>query len=231
MSLKKHSHWTSSNNQGKTLAEESNPYAHALQVAQDACRMSVSYPAPEVMSSTEQVSKSMKQELDEAAARAEHWDYIQALKTQRVVPLRLPAHTISIARQLCEAAQYAPENSHVKLRVRNQSKPFNKSKLQLETLSVTDGTATILGRYERNVPEKFTHELLHTTREFSYILDKGVEAIKPWAVLDLPAIKYTGHESRVEYVHEHRCIMETDEVFLRESGLYLFIPYNEPDLE
>lgn len=173
----------------------------------------------------------MKQELDELTARAEHWDYIQALKTQAVIPLRLPAHTISIARQLREAAQYAPTNSQVKLRVRNQSQPFNKPKLQLETLSVTDSITTILGRYERDVSEKFTHEALHTTREFSYMLDKGVGAIKPWTVLGLPAIKYTGHESRVEYVHEHRRIMETDEVFLREPGLYLFIPYNEPDLE
>ena len=213
------------------MAEKPNPYAHALQVAQDAYRMSLSCTASGVMSSAEQVNKSMKQELDELTARAEHWDYIQALKTQAVIPLRLPAHTISIARQLREAAQYAPENSQVKLRVRNQSKPFNKPKLQLETLSVTDSITTILGRYERDVSEKFTHEALHTTREFSYMLNKGIEAIKPWVVLDLPAIKYTGHESRVEYVHEHRCIMETDEVFLREPGLYLFIPHNEPDLE
>jgi hypothetical protein len=183
------------------------------------------------MSSTEQVSKFMKQELDEATARAEHWDYIQALKTQAVIPLRLPAHTISIARQLREAAQSAPDNSQVMLRVRNLSEPFNKPKLQLEAVSVTDGIVTILGRYERDVSEEFTHEALHTTREFCYMLDKGVEVIKPWDVLDLPAIKYTGHVAQVKYVHEYRCIMETNEVFLRDPGLYLFIPYSKPNHE
>ena len=171
----------------------------------------------------------MKQELDELTARTKHWDYIQALKTQRVVPLRLPAYTRSIAWQLQEAAQCAPDNSQVILRVRNLSAPFNKPKLQLETLSVADGITTILSRHERDAPEKFTHEALHATREFTYTLDKGVEAIKPWAVLDFPAIKYTGHVAQVKYVHEYRCIMETNEVFLRDPGLYLFIPYNELD--
>lgn len=211
------------------MAKESNPYARALKVAQDAYRMSSYTPAPDVVSDTERMSRAIKQELDELTARAEHWNYIQALKTQAVLPLRLPAHTRSIAQQLREAAQCAPDNSQVMLRVRNLSEPFNKPKLQLEAVSVTDGIVTILGRYERDVSEEFTHELLHTTREFSYMLDKGVEAIKPWAVLDLPAIKYTGHESRVEYIHEHRRIMETNEVFLRDPGLYLFIPYNEPN--
>lgn len=173
----------------------------------------------------------MKQELDELTARAEHWDYIQELKTQAVLPLRLPAHTRSIAQQLREAAQCAPDNSQVMLRLRTLSEPFNKPKLQLEAVSVTDGIVTILGRYERDVSEEFTHEALHTTREFTYTLDKGVEVIKPWGVLDLPAIKYTGHVAQVKYVHEYRCIIETNEVFLRDPGLYLFIPYNEPDHE
>lgn len=194
--------------------------------------MSVSCtPETEAIPDRRRVTQSMKQELDETKARAEHWDYIQVLKTQAVMPLRLPAHTISIARQLREAKQCAPENSQVKLRVRNQSEPFDKQKLQLETLSVTDGIVTVLGRYVRDVPEKFTHEALNTTREFTYTLDNGIDAIKPWVVLNLPAVKYTGQETRVEYVHEYRQIMVTDEVFLREPGLYLFIPYNEPDLE
>ena len=214
------------------MVEKPNPYARALQVAQDTYRMSVSYtPAPGVMSSTEQVSKSMKQELDELTARAEHWDYLQALKTQAVLPLRLPAHTRSIAQQLCEAAQCAPGNSQVKLRVYNLSAPFNKPKLQLEAITVTDGIVTILGRYERDAPEKFTHEALHTTREFTYTLNNSIEAITSWVVLELPAIKYKSRDSQVKYVHEHQQIMKTDEVFLRDPGLYLFIPYNEPDHE
>ena len=213
------------------MAEEINPYIRAITAAQDAYRMSSYTPAPDVVSDTERMSRAIKQELDELTARAEHWDYIQELKTQAVIPLRLPAHTISIARQLREAAQYAPASSQVKLRVRNQSEPFNKPKLQLETLSVTDSVTTILGRYERDVSEKFTHEALHTTREFSYMLDKGVGTIKPWTVLGLPAIKYAGHVAQVKYVHEYRRIMETNEVFLRDPGLYLFIPYNELDHE
>lgn len=115
--------------------------------------------------------------------------------------------------------------------MRNLSEPFNKPKLQLEAITVTDGIVTILGRYERDAPEDFTHEALHATREFTYTLDKTVNAIEPWAVLDLPAIKYTGHGAQVKYVHEHRQIMKTAEVFLREPGLYLFIPYNELDHE
>lgn len=207
------------------MSTESNPYALALQTTQDAYRMSVSYPpVTGVVSDTEQVRQAMKQELDELTARAEHWDYLQALKTQAVLPLRLPAHTRSIARQLGEAAQCAPNNSQVKLRVRNLSAPFNKPKLQLEAITVTDGIVTILGRYERDAPEKFTHEALHTTREFTYTFDNTLNAIKPWAVLDLPAIKYTSHVAQVKYVHEHRRIMETNEVFLRDPGLYLFIP-------
>ena len=212
------------------MAKESNPYARALKVAQDAYRMSVSYPpVTGVVSDTEQVRQAMKQELDELAARAEHWDYLQALKTQAVMPLRLPAHTRSIAQQLREAAQCAPDNSKVKLRVRNLSAPFNKPKLQLEAITVTDGIVTILGRYERGAPEKFTHEALNTTREFTYTLNNTVNTIKPWVVLELPAIKYKGRDSQVKYVHEHRQIMKTDEVFLRDPGLYLFIPYNKSD--
>lgn len=214
------------------MVNQNNPYTRALKAAQGACRVSVSCTPPAgVVSDTEQVSRAMGQELNELAARAEHWDYTQALKNQAVLPLRLPAHTRSIAQQLSEAAQCAPDNSQVKLRVRNLSAPFNKPKLQLETLSVTDGIATILGRYERDVSEKFTHEALHATREFTYTLDNTVNAIKTWAVLDLPAIKYTGHVAQVKYVQEHRRIMETNEVFLRDPGLYLFIPYNEPNHE
>lgn len=213
------------------MAEEINPYIRAITAAQDAYRMSSYTPATGVVSDTEQVSLSMRQELDELTARAEHWNYTQALKTQAVLSLRLPAHTRSIARQLQEVAQCAPNNSQVKLRVRNLSAPFNKPKLQLAAISVTDGIVTILGRYERDAPEKFTHEALHTTQEFTYTLDNTVDAIQPWAVLDLPAIKYTGHVTQVKYVHEHRRIMETKEVFLREPGLYLFIPYHEPDHE
>lgn len=214
------------------MSTESNPYALALQTTQDAYRMSVSYPpVTGVVSDTEQVRQAMKQELDELTARAEHWDYLQALKTQAVLPLRLPAHTRSIAQQLCEAAQCAPGNSQVKLRVYNLSAPFNKPKLQLEAITVTDGIVTILGRYERDAPEKFTHEALHTTREFTYTLNNSIEAITSWVVLELPAIKYKSRDSQVKYVHEYRRIMETNEVFLRDPGLYLFIPYNELDHE
>lgn len=214
------------------MSTESNPYALALQTTQDAYRMSVSYPpVTGVVSDTEQVRQVMKQELDELTARAEHWDYLQALKTQAVLPLRLPAHTRSIAQQLCEAAQCAPGNSQVKLRVYNLSAPFNKPKLQLEAITVTDGIVTILGRYERDVPEKFTHEALHTTREFTYTLNNSIEAITSWVVLELPAIKYKSRDSQVKYVHEHQQIMKTDEVFLRDTGLYLFIPYNKLDHE
>lgn len=214
------------------MSTESNPYACALQAAQDAYRTSVSYtPVTGVVSDTEQVCQTMRQELDELTARAKHWNYTQALKTQAVIPLRLPAHTRSIARQLQEATQCAPDNSQVMLRVRNLSEPFDKPKLQLEAIIVTDGIVTILGRYERDAPEKFTHEALHTTREFTYTFDNTLNEIKPWAVLDLPAIKYTSHVAQVKYVHEHRRIMETNEVFLRDSGLYVFIPYNEPNHE
>lgn len=206
------------------MAEEINPYIRAITAAQDAYRMSSYTPAPDVVSDTERMSRAIKQELDELTARAEHWDYTQVLKTQAVLPIRLPAHTRSIAQQLREAAQCAPNNSQVKLRVRNLSAPFNKPKLQLEAITVTDGIVTILGRYERDAPEKFTHEALHTTREFTYTFDNTLNAIKPWAVLDLPAIKYTSHVAQVKYVHEHRRIMETNEVFLRDPGLYLFIP-------
>jgi hypothetical protein len=183
------------------------------------------------MSSTEQVSKFMKQELDEATARAEHWDYIQALKTRRVVPLRLPTHTSCISRWLREVAQCVPEDTRIELKVHNVNEPFNKPKLRLELTAVTGGSVTVLGQCERRAPERFTHESLHTARGFTYTLDNSIEAIAPWIVLELPAIKYTGHDSLVKYVPEHRQIMKTDEVLLREPGLYLLIPYNEPDLE
>lgn len=151
------------------------------------------------------------------------------LKTQRVVPLRLPAYTRSIARQLREAAQCAPEDTRIKIRVRNVSEPFSKPKLRLELFAVTGDGVTVLGRYEHSVPKRFTHELLHTTQGFTYTLDNSIEAIVPWVVLEPPAIKYTGPDSQVKYVHEHRQIIKTNEVFLREPGLYLFIPYSESD--
>lgn len=210
--------------------KSSNPYTAAGEASRNSYRMSVSCTGPEaVTSKPERVRQSMKRELDELTARAEYRDYIQALKTRRVVSLRLPAYTSCIARRLREVAQCAPEDTHIKLKVHNVNEPFNQPKLRLELTAVTGGSVTVLSQYERRAPERFTHESLHTARGFTYSLDNSIEAIAPWVVLELPTIKYKGHDSLVKYVHEHRQIMKTDEVFLREPGLYLFIPHNESD--
>ena len=108
---------TSEGSKNIVTGESSNPYTAAGEATRDSCRMSVSYAGPEaVTSKPERVRQSMKRELDELTARAEHWDYIQAFKTRRVIPLHLPAHTSCIAWRLREVTQCAPEGTRIKLR-------------------------------------------------------------------------------------------------------------------